>query len=81
MCGAEPSGDTDGVIDMDTGRHKGQSRSTAQCHETSHPGTVATSGTLLLLPYTGLGPFRALKVQSKLVCLGGGGVCILKQLT
>ena len=31
---------------------------------------------LLLLPYTGLGPFQALKVQSKLVCLGGGGaVC------
>ena len=32
---------------------------------------------LLLLPYTGLGPFRALKVQSKLVRLGGG-VCSLK---
>ena len=27
---------------------------------------------LLLLPYTGMGPFRALKVQSKLVRLGGG---------
>ena len=36
---------------------------------------------LLLLPYTGLGPVRALKVQSKLVRLGGGGggsVCSLK---
>ena len=34
---------------------------------------------LLLLPYTELGPFRALKVQSKLVRLrGGGGVCSLK---
>ena len=33
-----------------------------------------------LLPYTELGPFRALKVQSKLVRLGGGGggVCSLK---
>ena len=34
---------------------------------------------LLLLPYTGLGPFWVLKVQSKLVRLGrGGGVCSLK---
>ena len=32
---------------------------------------------LLIIPYTGLGPFRALKVQSKLVRLGGG-VCSLK---
>ena len=29
---------------------------------------------LLLLPYTGLVPFRGLKVQSKLVHLGTGGV-------
>ena len=33
---------------------------------------------VLLLPYKGLGLFRALKVQSKLVRLGGGGVCSLK---
>ena len=26
-----------------------------------------------LLPYTGLGPFQALKVKSKLVHMGGGG--------
>ena len=36
---------------------------------------------LLIIPYTGLGPFRALKVQWKLVRLGGGAVCaLLKQL-
>ena len=33
---------------------------------------------LLLLPYTGLGPFRALKVQSKFVLGGRGSVCFLK---
>ena len=32
----------------------------------------------LLLPYTGMGPVRALKVQSKLVRLGG--CALLKQL-
>ena len=32
---------------------------------------------LLLLPYTGLDRFRALKVQSKLVRLGGGGMYAL----
>ena len=29
--------------------------------------------TIVLLPYTGLGPFQVLKVQSELVRWGGGG--------
>ena len=33
---------------------------------------------LLILPYTRLGDFRALKVQSKVVRLGGGRICYLK---
>ena len=43
-------------------------------HATGH--LVGLNGHHLLL-YAGLGPFSALKVQSKLVCLGGG-VCYLK---
>ena len=36
--------------------------------------------TFLLLPYIGLGPFRALSVQSMLVRLGGALCALLKQL-
>ena len=62
-------------------RQRRQQDAGDQCHEAGAGHHDAqreevsshSHSTLLLLPCTRLGPFRVLKVQSKLVPFGGGG--------